>query len=102
MPSRDWREGFAERLRKPSYAREFLLGSPLEELPLQEALGEVIRAVGVREFAAKVGMAPSNVSRAINPRHNPTQATLDRLLAPFGLRLSVAPIAKKRGRGRVA
>jgi RNA polymerase sigma-70 factor, ECF subfamily len=33
-----------------------------------------------------------NLLRAINPRHNPTQATLDRLLTPFGLRLSLAPI----------
>ena len=37
--------------------------------------------------------------RAISPRHNPTQQTLDRLLRPFGLRLSVKAIAaspKKR------
>jgi DNA-binding phage protein len=40
-------------------------------------------------------MASPNVLRAINPRHNPTQATLDRLLKPFGLRLSLAPIRSK-------
>ena len=34
----------------------------------------------------------SNVQRAIHPRHNPTQETLDRLLQPFGLKLSLAPI----------
>ena len=46
----------------------------------------VIRAMGVKEFAAKVRMASPNVLRAINPRHNPTQDTLNRLLKPFRLR----------------
>ena len=55
-------------------------------------LGKVVRAMGVKEFAAKVRMADSNVVRAINPRHNPTQDTLNRLLRPFRLRLSLAPI----------
>jgi len=44
-----------------------------------------------KEFAASVHMAPPNVLRAINPRHNPTQETLNRLLRPFRLRLSLAP-----------
>lgn len=51
----------------------------------------MIRATGVKEFAARVRMASPNLLRAIDPRHNPTQATLDRLLKPFGLRLSLAP-----------
>jgi hypothetical protein len=33
--------------------------------------------------------------RRINPRHNPTQDTLNRLLKPFRLRLSLAPLAGK-------
>lgn len=39
----------------------------------------VIRAMGVKEFAAKVKMAGPNVLRAINPRHNPTQDTMNRV-----------------------
>jgi DNA-binding phage protein len=55
--------------------------------------------MGVREFAAKVGMASANLLRALSPRHNPTQGTLNRLLKPFGLKLSLAPIkAPKRRR----
>jgi DNA-binding phage protein len=54
----------------------------------------VIRAIGVKEFAAKVQMASPNVLRAIHPRHNPTQETLNRLLSPFRLRLSLAEIAR--------
>jgi len=59
---------------------------------VQHALGKVVRAVGVKEFAAKVRMASPNVLRAIHPRHNPTQETLNRLLKPFRLRLSLATI----------
>ena len=93
--SEDWNVGLAEDLRDAAFAREFLLASIDEGVDLQAALGKVIRAMGVKEFAAKVQMAGPNVLRAINPRHNPTQATLDRLLKPFGLRLSLAPIKGK-------
>ena len=96
--SRDWNEGLARDLRDAAFAREFLLAAVEEGVPLQQALAKVIRAMGVTEFAAKVDMASSNVQRAINPRHNPTQATLNRLLKPFRLRLSLAPIAKGQGR----
>jgi DNA-binding phage protein len=94
--SKDWNEGLAEDLRNPDFAREFLLAAVDEGVPLQQALGKVIRATGVKEFSAKVRMASSNVLRAINARHNPTQATLNRLLRPFRLRLTLAPIDKPR------
>ena len=96
--SKNWEEGLAEDLRDPAFAREFLLGAIDEGVPLQLALGKVVRAMGVKEFAAKVKMASPNVLRAIAPRHNPTQETLNRLLKPFQLRLSLAPIAKPRSR----
>lgn len=96
--SKDWEIGLAEDLRDPKFAREFLMASIDEGVALQVALGKVVRAMGVKEFAAKVRMASPNVLRAINPRHNPTQATIGRFLRPFGLRLSLAPVegAKRR------
>ena len=96
--SRDWNAGLAEDLRKPTFAREFLLAAAEEGLPLQVAIAKVARAMGVKEFAAKVGMASPNLLRALNPRHNPTQGTLNRLLKPFRLKLTVAPIDKPKGR----
>ena len=50
------------------------------------------------KFAAKVRMASPNVVRVINPRHNPTQDTLNRLLRPFKLQLTLAPIEPSKGR----
>ena len=93
--SRDWDEGLARDLEDAAFAREFLLGAVEEGIPLQKALGKVIRAMGVKEFSQKIGMASPNVQRAIHPHHNPTQETLDRLLKPFRLRLTLAPIAKR-------
>jgi DNA-binding phage protein len=96
--SGDWDVGLAKDLRDLAFAREFLLAAIDEGVDLQVALGKVIRAMGVKEFAARVRMASPNVLRAINPRHNPTQDTLNRLLKPFKLRLSLAPLPGKTRR----
>jgi DNA-binding phage protein len=96
--SRGWNEGLARDLRSREFAREFLPAAIEEGIPIQTALGKVIRAMGVREFASKVRMASPNVLRAINPRHNPTQDTMNRLLKPFRLKLSLAKIDRPRSR----
>ena len=98
----DWNVGLAEDLRDPEFARKFLLGAIDEEVPLQVALGKVVRAMGVKEFAAKVGMASPNLLRTLNPRHNPTQGTLNRLLKPFRLKLSLSPISDRPKRRHAA
>lgn len=95
----NWNVGLAEDLRHPKFAREFLLGAIEEKVSLQVALGKVIRAMGVKEFAARVGMANPNLLRTLNPRHNLTQDTLNRLLKPFRLKLSLAPISERPRRG---
>jgi putative addiction module killer protein len=100
--SRDWNVGLAEDLRDREFAREFLLGAIDEGVPLQVALAKVARAMGVKEFAAKVGMASPNLLRTLNPRHNPTQDTLNRLLKPFRLKLSLAPISDRPKRRHAA
>src|SRR4051812_21335869 len=99
--SKDWNEGLAEDLQDPEFAREFLTAAVEDGVPLKVALGKVIRATGVKEFSESVGMPSPNVVRAIHPKHNPTQETLERLLKPFGLRIGLAHI-KQRRRGRAA
>lgn len=97
--------GVREYLQDPEDARQlFTIAMEEEGLSLQHVLGTMVRALGVKEFAAKARMAPPNVLRAINPRHNPTLETLDRLLKPFGLRIGLAPLVPvktKRRRGRL-
>ncbi len=96
--SRDWNKGLAEDLKDPAFAREFLLAAIDDGVPLPQALGKVIRAMGVREFATKIKMADSNVLRAINPRHDPTTDTLNRLLRPFRLRVDLHLVDTSTGR----
>lgn len=96
--SKDWNQGLAQDLQDPEFAQEFLLAAIEEGISIQLALGKAIRALGVKEFAAKVGLPSSNLLRAINPKHNPTQETLNRLLKPFNLRLSLARIDQPKRR----
>jgi probable addiction module antidote protein len=96
--SRDWNEGLAKDLQDPEFAREFLLAAIEEGITLQQALGKIIRTVGVKEFSLKTGIASPNLLRAINSRSNPTQETLNRLLKPLGLKISLALIDKPRRR----
>lgn len=96
--SKDWNAGLAQDLRDPEFAREFLLAAIEEGVSIQIALAKVIRAIGIKEFSARVKIASPNVVRAINPRHNPTQDTLNRLLKPFRLKLSLAPIGQSKPR----
>jgi DNA-binding phage protein len=50
-----------------------LLAAIDEGVPLQVALAKVVRAMGVKEFAAKVRMPSPNLVRTLNPRHNPSK-----------------------------
>ena len=96
--SKDWNVGLAQDLRNPDFAREFLLAAIDEGVSIQVALGKVIRAIGIKEFSARIGIASPNILRAIHARHNPTQETLNRLLTPFKLKLSLAPIEQPKRR----
>lgn len=90
--SKDWNESLAKDLQNLRFAQEFVLAALEEGVMIQIAIGKVVRAIGVKEYSKKTKMASSNILRAINPKHNPTQETLNRLLQPLGLRLTVALI----------
>lgn len=95
MPTRtsDWNEEISKDLRGIGYAQSFLLALLEEGDDLQTALGRLIRLYGVKEYAQRVQMEESAIKRAINPRHNPTKGTLEKLLAPLKLSLGVKPAA---------
>ncbi len=88
--TKDWNEGLAEDLRDPEFAKEFIRALiEGEGFTLQEALGKAIRSYGIKEFAIIAKIPESNIIRAIDPKHNPTQKTLLELLKPFKLKISV-------------
>ena len=91
--AKDWNEGLSEDLKDLEFASEFMLSSIEEGIPIQEVIGKVVRSMGIKEFSKIVNIPSSNIERAINPDHNPTRQTLEKLLKPFGLKLSIAKIA---------
>jgi DNA-binding phage protein len=91
----DWSEGLAKDLKNISFAKEFILASLEEDISIQEVLGKVIRAYGIKEFSKKVKIPSSNIVRTINPKYNPTYETLNKLLKPFGLKVGISTISKK-------
>lgn len=93
--AQDWNEGLAKDLQDSRFARKFIQAALDEGLPIQEVIGKVIRAHGIKEFSKRAKISSPNLLRAIDLKHNPTQETLNRLLKPFGLRLSVAPIESR-------
>ncbi len=99
--SKEYDEEKAADLEDPGFVRESLMTAVAGGSVLQEALGELIRTMGVKEFSEKVGMPSPNVLRAIDPKHNPTLQTLERLLRPFGLRIGLAEL-RKGSKGRAS
>jgi hypothetical protein len=53
---------------------------------------------GVTEFAEPIGIPSPNVSWEVNPKHVPTQETLERLLRPFRPRIALPELKPKRRR----
>jgi DNA-binding phage protein len=96
--SANWNEGLARDLRKRDFAQAFIQGCLDEGLSVQDSLAKVIRAYGIKEFSVKAGLPSSNVLRAISPGYNPTVDTLNTLLKPFALSLSVVPRRKVSSR----
>lgn len=90
--SKDWNEGLAQDLKHPQFVRNFLKSCLEEGISLSVALRKVILSMGLKEFSKKSKMASPNILRVLNPNYNPTQDTLNRLLKPLGLKLTVAPI----------
>jgi len=85
-----------EDLNDPSFTGELIEGQIRDGVPLRQALADVIRGIGIQEFAKKAGMASSNLIRALDPKQNPTEETLERLLKPFELRLGIVRHKRRR------
>lgn len=89
--SRDWNETLSAELRDLDFARIFFMELLDEGDDLQTALARLIRLYGVKEYSELVGMDSAAIQRAIDPGHNPTKQTLEKLLEPMSLELGVKP-----------
>ena len=96
----DWNEGLMEDLKDPAFAKGFVEACLDEGVPLQVALGKVVKALGYSVVARKVDMAVPNVMRAVQPTANPTIATVNKILKGIGLKLAVGALTVSSPRSK--
>ena len=82
-----------QRLRHPKYAAEYLAQvlAESDSAAFLIALKDVVEATGgVGNLAGRVGLKRPSLYEILSKRGNPTLATLQEILKPLGLRVSVA------------
>ena len=93
MRLKNYRDDLLKRLRDPEYAAEYLAQVLAEKdsAPFLIALKDVVEASGgVGDLAGRVGLKRPSLYKILSKNGNPTLATLQEILKPLGLRVSVA------------
>ena len=82
----------ASQLQDVEFAREYFIRS-MEDIDgepgllLFDALKDLIRKVGIKEYAEWTGMERQNLSRILGQNDPPKVETINRLLSPLNLRV---------------
>lgn len=93
MRLRNYRDDLLKRLRDPKYAAEYLaqLLAEKDSAAFLIALKDVVEAGGgVGALAGRVGTKRPSLYKILSKEGNPTLATLQEILKPLGLRVSIA------------
>ena len=93
MHLKDYKDDLKKRLRNPEYAAEYLAQVLAEKdnAAFLIALKDVVEAGGgVGNLAGRVGLKRPSLYKILSKNGNPTLETLREILAPLGLRVSVA------------
>ena len=93
MRLKNYKDDLLKRLRVPEYAAHYLAqvlaGKDTDVFLL--ALKDVIDAAGgVGTLAGQVTLKRASLYKILSKRGNPTVATLQQILKPLGLRLSIS------------
>src|SRR5450755_1151016 len=89
----DYRKDLVNRLKEPEYAAEYLAQVLAEKdrADFLIALKDVVEAGGgVGRLAGRVGLKRPSLYKILSKNGNPTLATLQEILKPLGLRVSIA------------
>ena len=93
MRLKNYKTGLIKRLRDPGYAAEYLAQVLAEKdgAAVLIALKDVVEAGGgVGQLAGRVGIKRPSLYKILSKNGNPTLETLQEILGPLGLRISVA------------
>jgi probable addiction module antidote protein len=93
MRLKNYRSDLLKRLQDPEYAAEYL-AQVLAERDNEAfliALRDVVEAAGgMGDLAGRVGVQRPSLYKILSKKGNPTLTTLQEILKPLGLRISVA------------
>lgn len=89
--TKNYNEELSDRLRRPTYAQEFLAGlmEGSDGLSAEDALRKMVEIMGIKEFSALTHVAPSNLVAFLKGRRKLKSETLDQLVKPFRLRTRI-------------
>ena len=93
MRLKNYRTDLLKRLADPEYAAEYLAQVLAEKdsAAFLIALKDVVEASGgVGELAGRVGLQRPSLYKILSKKGNPTLETLQEILKPLGLRVSIA------------
>jgi probable addiction module antidote protein len=93
MRLKNYKDDLNRRLRDPEYAAEYLAQALAgnDSAAFLLALKDVVEAGGgVGGLAGRVGLKRPSLYKILSRNGNPTLATLQEILKPLGLRVSVA------------
>ena len=92
MRLKNYKDDLTRRLRDPEYAAEYLAQvlAERDKAAFLIALKDVVEANGgMGGLAERVGLQRPSLYKILSKRGNPTLATLQEILKPLGLRVSV-------------
>lgn len=92
MRLKNYQDDLNERLRDPAYAAEYLAQvlAQHDRAAFLIALKDVVEAGGgLGHLAAQTGVKRPSLYKILSKTGNPTLATLQEILKPLGLRVSV-------------
>ena len=93
MRLKNYKADLKKRLRDPEYAAEYLAQVLAEKdsAAFLIALNDVVEADGgVGRLAGRVGLKRPSLYKILSKNGNPTLETLQEILEPLGLRVSIA------------
>ena len=93
MRLKNYRTDLLKRLADPEYAAEYLAQVLAEKdsAAFLIALKDVVEASGgVGKLAGRVGLQRPSLYKILSKKGNPTLETLQEILKPLGLRVSIA------------
>jgi probable addiction module antidote protein len=93
MRLKNYKDNLLKRLEDPRYASEYLsqVLAEKDSAAFLIALKDVVEAGGgVGRLAGRVGIKRPSLYKILSKKGNPTLETLQEILGPLGLRVSVA------------